>query len=169
VSTGGGPGGNGGTRPRMSGSLLGGGQGFPGGGQGVAGGLGDGQGGPGGGETADSAVVSLLKASTTRWAAATNGAQSAAPLQLAGGKAVMAIGGFTGSDPAPTLAAFQQYVAAGEIHYYIGGGPGAGSREGGGRDGGRGGDSAISDWVAAHYTATTVGGTTVYDLTKPAP
>jgi hypothetical protein len=28
--------------------------------------------------------------------------------------------------------------------------------------------SAISSWVAAHYTAQTVGGSTVYDLTKPA-
>ena len=41
----------------------------------------------------------------------------------------MAIGGFNGGDPAPTLAEFQAVVAAGDIHYYIvggqGGGPGA--------------------------------------------
>jgi hypothetical protein len=37
---------------------------------------------------------------------------------------------------------------------------------GGGQSSGTG--SAISTWVAAHYTATTVGGTTVYDLTVAA-
>jgi hypothetical protein len=83
-----------------------------------------------------------------------------APLQLASGKAVMAIGGFTGSDPSPTLAEFQAYVKAGEVHYYIGGGMGGGF-------GGRGGGSSISQWVQENFTATTVGGTTVYDLTKP--
>jgi len=56
-------------------------------------------------------VVSLLKATRTRWAAATIGSMSAAPLQLAsGGKAVMAIGGFSGSDASPTLAQFKTYV-----------------------------------------------------------
>ena len=68
----------------------------------------------------------------------------------------MAIGGWSGSDPAPTLAQFKAYVAAGDISYYVaggGGGPG-------------GGNSEIANWVAANYTATTVGGSTVYDLTK---
>ncbi len=113
-------------------------------------------GGPGG-ETADSALVALLKSTDTTWAAATTGSQSAAPLQLATGKAIMSMGGFTGSDPAPTLAGFQQYVAAGKIRYFI--------ADGGMGD--RGGNSSIATWVASHYTATTVGGQTVYDLTKP--
>jgi len=30
------------------------------------------------------------------------------------------------------------------------------------------GGSAISTWLAAHYTKTTVGGSTVHDLTTPA-
>ncbi len=34
----------------------------------------------------------------------------------------MAVGGFNGSDPSPTLAQFQAHVAAGEIHYFIAGG-----------------------------------------------
>lgn len=34
--------------------------------------------------------------------------------------------------------------------------------------GGSPGASSIMSWVAAHYTAQTVGGTAVYDLTKPA-
>ena len=69
----------------------------------------------------------------------------------------MAIGGFNGSDPSPTLAQFQAYVAAGQIHYFIGGSTGGG--------GGAGSSSEISTWVAATFTATTVDGVTLYDLT----
>ena len=117
------------------------------------------------GTTTDSALVALLAATTTRWAAATVGAQSAAPLQLASGKAVLAIGGFTGSDAAPTLAQFQAWVAAGQIHYFVGGGQ-QGGGPGGAQAGGEGSASAIASWVASHFTATTVGGVTVYDLTS---
>ena len=42
----------------------------------------------------------------------------------------MPIGGFNGSDPSPTLAEFQQYVAEGKIHYFIAGG-GFGGQNGG--------------------------------------
>ncbi|TCO48972.1 glycosyltransferase family 39 protein [Actinocrispum wychmicini] len=99
------------------------------------------------------ALVQALRATTERWAAASTGAQGSAGLQLASGKAVMAIGGFTGSDPSPTLQEFQQYVADGQIHYLVTGGMGRG-------------DSDITEWVAAHYTATTIGGRTIYDLTQ---
>jgi 4-amino-4-deoxy-L-arabinose transferase-like glycosyltransferase len=110
----------------------------------------------GGGTSANSALAALLKKATARWAAATVGDQSAASLELASGKAVMAIGGWSGSDPAPTLAQFKAYVAAGDIAYYVSGGNGGG--------GNQGSNSEIATWVAAHYTATTVGNTTVYDL-----
>lgn len=93
------------------------------------------------------------------WVAATTGAQNAASYQLASGSAVMAIGGFNGSDPSPTLEQFQAYVVAGRIHYFIGGG------NFGGQNGGSNAASQIAEWVAENYTATTVGGTTVYDLT----
>ena len=36
--------------------------------------------------------------------------------------AVMAIGGWSGTDASPTLAEFQQYVADGRIHYFVSGG-----------------------------------------------
>jgi 4-amino-4-deoxy-L-arabinose transferase-like glycosyltransferase len=118
---------------------------------------------PGGSDEAssNSALVALLASTTTRWAAATIGSQSAAPLQLASGRAVMAIGGFTGSDSAPTLAQFQAWVKEGLVHYFLagsgmGGGPGRGSSSG----------SEITSWVEIHYTPTTVGGVTVYDLTS---
>ena len=116
----------------------------------------------GGGQSADPALVSLLQAAGTKWSAATVGSMAAAPLALSSTTDVMAIGGFSGSDPAPTLAAFQSYVAAGQVHYFI-----SGDAPGGGPGGGRGG-STISAWVQQHFTATTVGGRTVYDLTKPA-
>ena len=37
----------------------------------------------------------------------------------------MAIGGFNGTDPAPTLAQFEKYVAEGKIHYFIASGGGS--------------------------------------------
>jgi 4-amino-4-deoxy-L-arabinose transferase-like glycosyltransferase len=125
-----------------------------------------GAGGPGGTGSVSSALSSLLEsgASGYRWAAAAVGSQSAASLELgSNGVPVMAIGGFTGSDPAPTLAQFEKLVSAHEIHYFVAsgsGGPGGGG-------GGSGYGSQITAWVKAHFTAKTVGGMTVYDLTAP--
>ncbi len=113
---------------------------------------GAGMGGPGG-SSSNTELTNLLKSTTATWAAATNGSQSAAGYEIATGKSVMAIGGWSG-DPAPTLQQFIAYVKAGKIAYYIGGG-----------QGGPGGNSEIATWVAQNYTATTVGGTTVYHLT----
>jgi 4-amino-4-deoxy-L-arabinose transferase-like glycosyltransferase len=118
--------------------------------------MGGGMGGGMGGEaSSSSAIGTLLAQTTTKWAAATTGSQSAASLELASGKAVIGIGGWSGSDPAPTLDEFKAYVAAGEIKYYIEGGQGGGPG---------GGSSEITSWVTANYTATTVDGQTVYDL-----
>ena len=100
--------------------------------------------------------------------AATTGANTASGYQLAADQPVMAIGGFNGTDPTPTLAQFQRYVAEGKIHYYIGGGGGGfGGRPGGGA-GSASTSSSIATWVADHYTAKTVDGVTLYDLTAPA-
>jgi 4-amino-4-deoxy-L-arabinose transferase-like glycosyltransferase len=118
-------------------------------------------GGMGGGSTSNSDLTALLKSSTTKWSAAISGATSAAELELSTGTSVIALGGWNGSDPSPTLAEFQKYATAGQIHYYISGG-------GMGGGGGTSTDSSqIATWVAAHYTAKTVGSTTVYDLTQP--
>ncbi|MDT4960486.1 MAG: hypothetical protein QOF87_133 [Pseudonocardiales bacterium] len=159
----GGAGGRGGFRGGPPGGAPSNGAGGPGGGTAPTGGAPTGgtrgAGGLRGGQTANAALTALLKATNTTWAAATVGSQSAAPLELASGKAVIAIGGFSGSDNAPTLAQFQQLVADGQVRYYIGGGG-----QGGGPGGG---NTSIATWVAAHYTATTVGGSTVYDLSKP--
>ncbi len=106
---------------------------------GASGASGGDSGGPGGAGSASSALAEALENTTTRWAAAVSGSNSAASLELAsGGKAVMAMGGFTGSDPAPTLTQFEQWVKAGDITYYLAGG-GAG-----GGPGGQGGFSQIT-------------------------
>ena len=114
-----------------------------------------GMGGPGGGEQVSTELADKLKSAGTRWAAATMGSQGASSMMLGSGTAVMAVGGFTGSDPSPTLAEFQTYVTNGDIHYFVaGGGPGRGNSE-------------ITQWVQQHFTAQTIGSQTVYDLTAP--
>jgi 4-amino-4-deoxy-L-arabinose transferase-like glycosyltransferase len=126
-----------------------------------SGGAGVAMGGLSGGTQVSSALVKLLEqdASKYKWIAATVGTQSAAPIELAtGGDAVMAIGGFNGTDPSPTLAQFEALVAKGEVHYYVG--------ESGNSFGGGNGSSAIASWVTAHFKSQTVGGVTVYNLTK---
>ena len=117
-------------------------------------------GGAGGATTSSAALTALLKSAGTTWSAAVNGSQSAATLELSSGTAVMAIGGWS-SDPTPTLAQFKAYVASGQVRYYISSGTGGGM--GGGSDSTA---SAISTWVAANFSSTTVGGSTVYDLTS---
>jgi 4-amino-4-deoxy-L-arabinose transferase-like glycosyltransferase len=113
------------------------------------------------------ALTKLLKANASqyKWVAATINSNSAAGYQLASDEPVMAIGGFNGTDPTPTLSQFEKYVAAGEIHYFISGGSAGGFGGGGGSTDDA---SKITTWVEAHFTAKTVGGTTVYDLTKSA-
>jgi 4-amino-4-deoxy-L-arabinose transferase-like glycosyltransferase len=142
----------------------------PGGAQGFGGGRQGGLGGLLDASTPDSALVQLLRQDTTStWAAAAIGSNSAAGVQLASGRPVMAIGGFNGSDPSPTLAEFQADVAAGKIHYFLAsGGGGFGGGFGGGPGGGSGTASQITSWVENTFTSTTVGGVTVYDLTQPA-
>ncbi len=127
------------------------------------GGFGGGPGGIGGllnGSTPDAALVTALQhdADQYRWVAATIGANNASGYQLGSGDPVMAIGGFNGTDPTPTLAQFQQYVDNGDIHYFIPGGTGGNSSSSG----------QITNWVEQNFTSVTVGGVTLYDLTSPA-
>ena len=87
----------------------------------------------GGGRSSSKIVAKLEKSSDSyRWSAATTGSQQAAGYQLASQKPVMAIGGFNGSDPYPSLEQFKQYVKDKQIHYYIAGEMG-GHQMGGGQ------------------------------------
>jgi 4-amino-4-deoxy-L-arabinose transferase-like glycosyltransferase len=125
------------------------------------GGAGGGRGGIGGllkGTTPSAALTAVLGQDSDRytWVAATVLSNNAAGYQLATGDPVMAIGGFNGTDPAPTLAQFQAYVAAGRIHWFVAGaGPG----------GNTGTAAQIAAWVASSFPSSSVGGTTLYDLT----
>ncbi|WP_373454672.1 ArnT family glycosyltransferase [Rhodococcus sp. 14-2470-1a] len=120
--------------------------------------------GMGGGSASSDQVNALLESADTKWSAAVNGSQTAATYELATDTAVIAIGGWS-SDPAPTLDQFISYVSNHEVKYYISGGRGGGM--GGGMPGGGDSQSTSSDiaeWVAANFTATTVDGVTVYDM-----
>lgn len=137
--------------------------------------------------SADPALVDYLLANkgTSQFLVAVQGAPSAAPIILATGEPVMAIGGFMGSDPAPTLAQFQQLVATKKVRYLLvvrragfGGPPPALASTGGapsGSPGGPGGSfgtfTAIAQWAAQNGTAIDAGqyggrtgGGTLYQL-----
>ena len=148
---GGGPQGMGGLGPQGMGGMAG-----PQGLGGMAGPLGmpavaGGAGGLLEGSTAGAELVALLAAdaSSYTWVAAAVGSNTAAGYQLATGHPVMAIGGFNGSDPSPTLAQFQAYVAAGKIHYFIGSGGFGGMQQSGGSSS----SAEIAAWVAATFPA----------------
>jgi hypothetical protein len=150
------------------------GNGFPGAGAETRTAPGAGIGGLLNGADVDSAARKLLEtdADDYTWAAAAVGAQNAAGYQLATGDPVMAIGGFNGTDPSPTLAQFKEYVADGKIHYFIAGGGNGGGNAGENGGGGMGGsDTAasaqITSWVEANFTEVTAGSATFYDLTRP--
>ena len=72
----------------------------------------------------------------------------------------MAMGGFTGSDPAPTLDQLKAYIASGRLQYVL---------AGGGNGGGGGPDATASDrtaWVTSACTLVDFGGSgtsTLYD------
>ncbi|MFJ9466184.1 ArnT family glycosyltransferase [Streptomyces caniferus] len=150
-----------------------GGQGFPGG----PGGFGErgagrrgGMGGLLNGSKVSAKAKALLEkdAGDYTWAAAAIGSQNAASYQLATEKPVMAIGGFNGSDPSPTLDQFKKDVADGKIHYFVAGGRGGPGGGRGGPGGARGGSSKITSWVEKTFEKVTVGGATFYDLTRKA-
>ena len=101
------------------------------------------------------------------WAAAASGSNNAAGYQLGSGAPVMAIGGFNGTDPAPTLDEFKRYVADKKIHYFIRGQMMIGQWGLHGASGSR--EAAeIAEWVETRFTPITVDKVVIYDLTAPA-
>ena len=125
--------------------------------------------GPGGlldSPTPGQALAAKLSANARdfTWAAAAVGSNNAAGYQLAMGAPVMAIGGFNGTDPSPTLEQFQRYVADRQIHYFVRGKMMIGHW---GRMTGSSESTDIANWVEAHYTPLTVDSVIIYDLTQP--
>jgi 4-amino-4-deoxy-L-arabinose transferase-like glycosyltransferase len=116
-----------------------------------------------GGQADSPDLDAMLEATTTRWSAAIERSSSAAELELSTNTAVMAIGGFSGTDPAPTLAQFQDDVAHHRVAFYVSAnnkarhGPGSRGRT----------HTDIETWVAANFRSAQVGDATVYDLSSP--
>ncbi|KOX24748.1 glycosyl transferase [Saccharothrix sp. NRRL B-16348] len=112
--------------------------------------------------TPGDALVALLRDNEGfTWAAAAAGSNNAAGYQLGSGEPVMAVGGFNGTDPAPTLEQFQELVRSGRIHYFLGGAMMPAET-------GSDASQRIAEWVADTFTATTVDDVDVYDLTAGA-
>jgi 4-amino-4-deoxy-L-arabinose transferase-like glycosyltransferase len=109
----------------------------------------------------DVAAVLSEDASAYTWVAAAVGSNTAAGYQLATELPVMPLGGFNGSDPSPTLEEFEEYVADGLVHWFIGGGVGMRS------DTGSDSSHEIAAWVEENFEARTVDGLTLYDLSRP--
>lgn len=104
-------------------------------------------------------VTKLLQnARESEWAAATYTAQNAAQYQLSSQRPVIALGGWLGTDPAPTLDQFKSLVSSKRIAYFIwqqtivDGIPL-------GRDA-----AAITKWVQSNFKGENVDGFTIYNL-----
>jgi len=113
---------------------------------------------PGGGRggSLDTATLDYLAANqgTATWILAVSDASSAGQIELSTGRAVMAMGGFTGSDNALTLERFQALVTSGALRFVsIGSSSGAGPA-------GQSGSAEISGWVSSACTVVTADGAT---------
>jgi 4-amino-4-deoxy-L-arabinose transferase-like glycosyltransferase len=107
--------------------------------------------GTGGGRGADvsRALIAYLEANRdgATWLAAVPGSSEAAEIILeTGGLPVMAMGGFTGDDPTPTLAQLRQSISEGKLRFVL---------VGGGRGGGDGGTALVDPWVEQNCTPET--------------
>ncbi|HUW65903.1 MAG TPA: glycosyltransferase family 39 protein [Spirochaetia bacterium] len=98
------------------------------------------------GDTSQLIDFLLQNSRNEKYLVAVPSAMAAAPIILQTGKAVMAVGGFSGSDNILTVQRLQQMVGDGELRYFmVGGEPGSGP-------GGTGNQSAVTGWVETHGT-----------------
>ena len=120
------------------------------------------------------ALAAFLRSNrgTHTWAAAVVTATPAALLALDTASPVLALGGFRGSVPSPTLSQFQRWVHRGQVHYLVMKGPyrtlapGRTPRSLSGSQAAR-----IVTWVQSrgHRVAVPGDATLVYDLLPPTP
>lgn len=105
-------------------------------------------------------VTELLRNETgsQEWGAATYSAQNAARYQLDSGRPVIPLGGWLGTDPAPTLEQFIPLVTEHRIGYFIGQpdlmARGELSPE----------TAAITAWVSSNFEEQVIDGVHLYDL-----
>ncbi|WP_188187662.1 ArnT family glycosyltransferase [Nonomuraea sp. SYSU D8015] len=113
------------------------------------------RGGFGGGVSDSLATYLVANQGSATWLVAVSSAQQASSLILSTGKPVLAMGGFTGSDPAMTVERLQVLVASGQLRYVLvggnGGGPGRGNAE-------------VTSWVQENCTVVD-GQDGLYDCT----
>ncbi|MFN8620803.1 MAG: glycosyltransferase family 39 protein [Chloroflexota bacterium] len=115
---------------------------------------------PGFGGGVDEATLQYLveHRGTARWIVAASGTQGAASMELTSGQPVMAMGGFSGTDPAPSLEQLQALIAKGDLRYVLVGGRGFGGfGPGGARNG-------ISAWVQSACVAVTIAGSNAHNV-----
>jgi 4-amino-4-deoxy-L-arabinose transferase-like glycosyltransferase len=94
-----------------------------------------------------------------RWIVAASSSNEAAPIELATGEPVMAMGGFTGADPAPTLDQLKAYIASGQLRFVI-----ATSIGGGAFGQGFGAATGISGWVRSNCSPVDLTSTQAHNL-----
>lgn len=105
-------------------------------------------------------VARLSEPLACRWAAATYPGQTAAKYQLAIGKPVMALSGFMGVDPSPTLQQFKEDVDAGNICFLVWQQSHLDVPE-------RSSTLIeISEWVKTNFPSEVIDGARVYDLRR---
>ncbi|GCE28580.1 dolichyl-phosphate-mannose--protein mannosyltransferase [Dictyobacter alpinus] len=99
--------------------------------------------GPGGGGNVSSALIKYLEANqgNAKYLVAVPSSNQADAIILATNKGVMALGGFSGSDPILTTSQLSALVANGTIRYFLLNDPGAFA------GGHRGGQSTLTTWV----------------------
>jgi 4-amino-4-deoxy-L-arabinose transferase-like glycosyltransferase len=103
-----------------------------------------GGGGPGGGVSDAMTKYLVANQGKASWLVAVSSAQQAASLILSTHKPVIAMGGFTGSDPAMTPALLKKLVSSGQLRYVMSGGD---------RGGPDRGNSEVTTWVQANCKA----------------
>lgn len=117
-------------------------------------------GGFGGGDQAASSTLTdylVSNRGSASWIVAVTSANLAGSIELTTGQPVMAMGGFTGSDPAPTLEEFRTLVASGQLRFVIVGG------QGGGPGGSSSTASSRTAWITANCTAVPSVSASLYD------
>jgi 4-amino-4-deoxy-L-arabinose transferase-like glycosyltransferase len=108
----------------------------------------------------DPQLEALLRSTHTPWSAATVGSSAAAGMELSTNTSVMAVGGFSGSDPVPTLAEFKDDVAQHKMTYFV-------VNHGRGGAFGRRAHTDITAWVMSNFSPINTATATAYDLTRP--
>ncbi len=103
-----------------------------------------GNGGPGGGDTVSSTLIHYLEVNqgSAKYIVAVSSSNQADPIILATNKGVMALGGFTGSDPILTVSKLEALIANGTVRFFL--------LDGSGSPGG--GQSSLTTWVTQHCT-----------------